>query len=246
MKKRKLPRLSRGWEILRNLTVAVLSLVLFWGINDYPLPDPVDDFRRAEHCCWVGPSDIQYIGEHYGTVGTYLDQVVIENGKNFLTYWPRNPEGPTLVPMYPNSNAFVAVDVPEGTVRAELTLELSFYYFPSMSTSYYVGPTYASQERAKEDWGSGSVLWQDTYVFQGEFLKEGGVLFRAEPKSPEVPGELGVWDGLPLLEVTDRDIYVQDPRDNSAWAHMAAVFYGENGVELGRAVLDTPSYTNAG
>lgn len=239
MKKWRLPRLSRGWKTVRNLTIAVLWLVLAWGIIDYPLPGPVAQFRRAERIDWVGPSDIQYVGKNYGVVGTYMDQVVIGVGMYNLDYWPRNPDGPTLVP---KDNEFVAVDVPEGTARAELTLELSFYFLPSMSEPTYAGPTYAVRERAELECADAgpAKLWQDTYVIQGELLEEGGVLFRAEPKSPAVPGELGVWDGGPLHEVTDRAIYARAPWDNSAWAQMTAVFYSENGEELGRAVLTTP------
>lgn len=239
MKKWRLPRLSRGWKTARNLTIAVLWLVLAWGISDYPLPGPVAQFRRAERIDWVGPSDIQYVGKNYGVVGTYMDQVVIGTGMYNLDYWPRNSDGPTLVP---KDGEFVAVDVPEGTARAELTLELAFYYFPAASEPSWVGPTYAVRERAEQEggeWGP-AVLWQDTYVFQGELQKEGGVLFRAEPKSQPVPEEMGVWDGHPLYEVTVRDIYARDPWDNSAWARMTAIFYDAKGTELGRAVLNTP------
>lgn len=240
MKKWKLPRLSRGGQTVRNLAVTAFWLVLLWGISDYPIRDPVGIFHRAERSCWVGPSDIQYVGDRYGTVGTYMDQVVIGTGEYALDYWPRDPEGPTLVPL--GQFEFAAVDIPEGTARAELTLELSFYYFPALSDPADAGPTYAVREQAEEERGvSGPIeLWQDTYVCQGELAEEGGVLFRAEPKSPGIPGELGVWDGHPLLEVTDRDIYSRAPWDNQAWARMEAVFYGEAGNVLGRAVLSTP------
>lgn len=240
MRKRRLPRLSRGWKIAVNLTIAAVSSLLFWGALDYPLNSEVCNFRRAERINWVGPSDIQYVGDNYCVIGTYMDQVVIGTGAYNLDCWPRNRSGSTLVPA---DNKFVAVDVPEGTARAELTLELAFYYFPAASEPTSAGPTYAVREQAEQErgeWWGPAELWQDTYVFPGELQKEGGVLFRAEPKSRSAPGELGVWDDMPLFEVTDREMYSRAPRDNSARAQMTAVFYGGNGNELGRAALATP------
>jgi len=238
MKRWKLsPRNQRRAAVILSipaLLIVVWFIASIWMAVRDTYPDPARDLRMAERSCWVGPSDIQY-----GAVGTYMDQVLILGGKYWLDYWPRNPEGPTLVPV--GQFEFVAVDVPEGTARAELTLELSFYYFPALSEPTWVGPTYAVRERAEEECESGPIeLWQDTYVSQGEIAEEGGILFRMETKSPEIPGEMGVWDGHPLNEVSDREIYSRDAWDNQAWARMEAVFYDEAGKELGRAALSTP------
>lgn len=230
-------RLSRGWKVILSIPALLIMawfLVTMWGFVKKEQRDLVAEFRMAERRYWMGPSEIQYVGDRYGVIGTYMDQVVCGQG-----YWPRNLEGPTLVPV---ENAFVAVDVPKGTARAELTLKLSFYYIPALSGPTYAGPTYAVREEAERWSGEAGevVLWQDIYKVQGELAKEGGVLFRLEPKAPDVPGELGNWDGLPLWEVSHRDNYARDPRDNMAWARMTAIFYDETGAELGRAALQTP------
>lgn len=198
MKKWRLPRLSRGWKTVRNLTIAVLWLVLAWGIIDYPLPGPVAQFRRAERIDWVGPSDIQYVGKNYGVVGTYMDQVVIGTGMYNLDYWPRNSDGPTLVP---KDGEFVAVDVPEGTARAELSMEAEF-----------MGD-------------------RNACTVSGSIQKEGGILFLT-PEEAEPYG--------PLDWASERESYRAPHENGENWAKLEAIFYDENGVELGRAVLNTP------
>lgn len=239
MKRRRLPRLSRGWKLALSipaLLIAVCFLASAWAGIKKERWDPVREFRMAERSCWVGPSDIQCAG-----VGTYMDQVVILDAKYFLKYWPRDPAGPTLVPLYQYD--FVAVDVPEGTARAELTLELSFYYFPSPLESSYIYTTYAVRERAEQEWEEAGPadLWQETYITQGVLQKEGGVLFQVKPKTSDIQEEeTPNWDSWALLEVSDRSIYSQDPWENGAQAKMEAVFYDETGAELGRAELSTP------
>ena len=234
MKKRKRPRLRRGWKVVLNFTLAAVLFVLFWGVLDYPLNSKVCNFRRAERMDWVGPSEIQRIGGgHFGVVGTYLDQVVIQTGRDNLDYWPRNPDSPTLTPL---DGDILAVDVPEGNVRAELTLELSFYYYPALAGPEDVGPTYPSLERAAQDYDGKyrAEFWQNTYTVQGECLEEGGVIF-------PVSGQAGR-DRRPLHEAASREGYL-NPDLLWAQARMSAVFYGENGQELGRAELATPEET---
>lgn len=231
MRKRRLPRLSRGWKIVLNLTLAAVTFLLLWGVLDYPLNSKVCDFRRAERMDWTGPSEIQWIGDgRFQVVGTYLDQVVIQTGRYDLDYWPRNPDGPTLTPL---EGDILAVDVPEWTARAELTLELEFYYFPALSGSDDAGPTYPGLERAM-GYLNGTYQaerWQNTYVIQGERSDEGSVIF---PVS-----DYEGWDWRPLHETAAREGY-RDPDKLWAQARMEAVFYGQDGRELGRAALSTP------
>lgn len=233
MRSRKLPRLSRGWKIVLNFTIAAVLFVLFWGVLDYPLNNKVWDFRRAERMDWVGPSEIQRIGEdNFGIVGTCLDHVVIQTGRYHLDYWPRNPDGPTLTPL---DGDILAVDVPEGTVRAQLTLNLDFYYFPSLSGPDHAGPTYPSLERAMKDYGGKyqAQRRQDTYTMQGRPLEEGGVLFPVDGQS-----DAG-WDWAPLHEAASREGYL-NPDAMCSQVRMEAVFLDEDGRELGRAALCTP------
>ena len=80
MKKWKLPRLSRGGKVLRNLGAALLLAVLAWGFTEFRLPDPYLDFRRAERANWVGPSEIQGVFQtkyDRWAVGTCGDQVLL-------------------------------------------------------------------------------------------------------------------------------------------------------------------------
>lgn len=230
----KLPRLSRGWKTARNLTFAVLWLVFLWGLMDYPLYDQAREFRWAERAQWAGPSDIRWVGEHYHIVGTYLDQVIVQIAKDNLWYWPRNPEGPTLVPV--EDNRVLAVDVPQGTVRAELSGEIVFYYRPGLSEAGGPGPTYANRDRAEEEYTNyGPVTrWRNRYATQGELLEEGGVLFTLRPNQPED------WDAYPLICFTAWETYHQSTWENWVMGEMEAVFYDETGGELARAALSTP------
>jgi len=137
MKTFRLPTLTRGKKIVRNLLAAALLVVFAWGCMDFPISDPHRSFRRAEGEEMVGPS--QYQGDFHTTwdgwaVGTYRDQILLhrEDFRGF-DYWTRNETGPTLLPipegrLLDGQAWFVAVDVPEGAASARLELDLSCYY----------------------------------------------------------------------------------------------------------------------
>ena len=223
MKKRKLPRLRRGWRIALDIVIMLACLGPIWAALGYPM-SVEQTFRHAERCCWVGPAEIQILGERYGTVGTYQDQVLIQNSLYSLDYWPRNPEGPTLIPV--EMEWFAAVDVPEGTASARLEAEISCWYSKVPGGGWEL--------RATED----GTAWSKHYQAEGELLEEGGVLFRISPQG-DTETEDGNIEWLQLRRLSEKDTYHQ-PGESRVNARLEAVFYDKDGGELGRAVLCTP------
>ena len=246
MKKHRLPRLSRGGKILRNLAVVGLLLVFGWGCVDFPIRDPYRSFRRAEQGELVGPSEYQ--GDFRTTrdvwaIGTYREQVLLhEEDMVGFECWPRSQSGPTLVPV-PESRLmegeawFVAVDVPEGAASARLELEMSCYYTEQRRTTGYGRQICATLDVPGGQWQYGTPqLWEKTYSVDGVFLEEGGVLFHVLPESEDdqdvewnLLGRLYEWETYEPREAAYRAM--------NCFAE--AVFYDEMGTELGRAALGT-------
>lgn len=244
MRKWKLPRLSRGGKILRNLGAAVLLAVLAWGFTEFRLLDPYLDFRRAERANWAGPSEIQGVFQtkyDRWAVGTCGDQVLlqIDHDRGF-SYWPRKEAETTLVPvpdrrMGQGDIWVAAVDVPEGTAAARLGLTVSFWY--SVLREKDAVHIQYSAGREMGEWKFGApTQWKKTYDIPGELLKDGGVVFHAAPEDEEDDVEQSA-----LSDTCDWQIWYTADRDwrpiNCA---MEAVFYDEAGGELGRAALRTP------
>ena len=223
MKKRKLPRLRRGWRIALDIVIMLACLGPIWAALGYPM-SAEQTFRHAERCCWVGPAEIQSLGERYGTVGTYQDQALIQDIRYARDYWPRNPEGPTLIPV--EMEWFAAVDVPEGTASARLEAEVSCWYSKVPGGGWEL--------RATED----GTAWSKHYQAEGELLEEGGVLFRISPQG-DTETEDGNIEWLQLRRLSEKDTYHQ-PGESRVNARLEAVFYDKDGGELGRAVLCTP------
>lgn len=246
MKKWSLPRLTRGKKTVRNLLATLLLLLFAWGCIDFPIGNPYRSFRRAERGEMMGPST--YLGDFHinrddWAVGVYRDQVLLHEG-DFVgfKYWPRNENGPTLLPV-PESRLlegqarFVAVDVPEGAAFAKLELTLSAYYTEKRTDSGYSRQICATLDVPGGEWQYGEPqLWERTYTVGGEFLEEGGVLFQVMPRSED---DRDVEWTL-VSYAYEWDIYNRfDPAYRAINVRGEAVFYNASGDELGRAVLHT-------
>jgi len=246
MKTFRLPTLTRGKKIVRNLLAAVLLVVFAWGCMDFPISDPHRSFRRAEGEEMVGPS--QYQGDFHTTwdgwaVGTYRDQILLhrEDFRGF-DYWPRNETGPTLLPipegrLLDGQAWFVAVDVPEEAASAKLELTISAYYSEKQTGSGASRQICASLDVPGGEWHNGEPrLWEQTYTVEGVLLEEGGVLFHVSPHSED---ERDIEYTL-LSYAYEWDIYKrEDPAYRAINARGEAVFFDPSGQELGRAVLHT-------
>ena len=232
MKKWKLPRLSRGQRIVRNLVFWMLTAVFVWGLYDFPLP-PRLAFRRMERENLLGRSDIQGVFQNGGDLwivfGVQGDQVVF-SGPFEPEFWPRAEEGPVLIPIenfgsFPTEVLFAAADVPEGTVSAVLELSADGWTASSGNGKSFSG----SREKPEEDlpW----IPWACSCRVEGRLLKDGGVLFQVTRE--EAPLEDVIfW----LLSI--RNTYQQSAGARGLNCRMEAVFYDKTGTELGRAALD--------
>lgn len=234
----RLPQLPRAWKIARNFAAAVVIPVLLWGKLSYPMPSPELDFRRAEQAAWVGPSDIQLLGdENWQGVGTYRDQVLIQRGKYDLDYWPRNGERPTLVPCY---GAILGVDPPKNTVSARLKARVSYYCLPRSNG----GTAYASRERAQAEARDGEEpeYREESCTVVGIQVEEGGILFSL-PQAEELEaagnesGRAALEDAM--LAAVKAETYRVPAWDREARVWMEAVFYDGEGRELARTELKT-------
>ena len=245
MKKFKLPPLSRGWKVIRNLALTAVVLVFVWGLTDFYINDPYLSFRRAERANWVGPSEIQAVfrvGTNRMRVGTYQDQVLIqEHGdSNRLTFLPRKEEI-NLIPepghygrIHATGPWVLAVDVPEEAALAQLRLETACYYAEEIredGESRQFSPVLDVEWRLPNP-----KQWEKTYAFQGEFLEDGGVLFR-------LPGEFEIdhdIEQLVLGYAVEESTYNDPPEVRGIDCTMKAIFYNEEGREVGRAELSSP------
>lgn len=238
MKKIKLPRLSRGGKIFKNLLLSALCIILAWGFADFRINDPYLSFRRAERANWVGPAQIQAVfqGKYNDvwTVGTYGDQVLFHaNDYQYFDYWHRRSEGTELVPA-PNSYIrageawIVAMDVPEGTAAAKLLMNITCHYW-QMNNSLYMSAI--PQKRCPD-------YFDRTYVVQGELLEDGGVLFHVTPQEEEGTQAHELERAL-ISKSYEWLSYRQKKEINAISCNMQAVFYDTAGREIGRAELNT-------
>lgn len=269
MKKRRLPKLSRGQQTVLYLLLLPLVCVLLWGKNRFPIRDPHLSLRRAEAQNLVGPSDIQAVvraGAGYWTMGVYMDQVLLNMNSvyagNSLYYWPRTEGGPTLVPVPGSSTpsdaaemvALAAVDLPEGTAYPQLELSVSCWYYDRPATAHILSARAEDLSSMPEDGVSreereqlGDAMprkWEKTYTVYGQMLEDGGCVFwvrSTEAARDPSTGQASI-ESLALACVEDWDTY--DPgwsvQARKINCSMEAVFFSRDGAELGRAVLRTP------
>lgn len=273
MKKRRLPRLSRGQQTVLYLLLVPLVCVLYWGRDRFPIRDPYLSMRRAELQNLVGPSDIQAVvraRSGYWAMGVYMDQVLLNRvySVDGLRYWPRTEGGPTLVPV-PGSAApsdaadivaLAAVDLPEGTAYPQLELSVSCWYYDRPATARILSaraedlismPEDADSVSREEREQLGDAMprkWEKTYTVYGQMLEDGGCVFwvrSTEAARDPSTGQASI-EGLALACVEDWDTY--DPgwsvQARKINCSMEAVFYDRNGIELARASLSTPEETD--
>lgn len=112
------PRLSRGWQIARNLAAAVLLGALCWAAAGYPLPTAEMEFRQLERRNLLPQSEIIFDSRKDAPlrwrdlpdlsfswleliVGVEGDRVHVADLQQFSTMkvWPLE-EGITPVPLY--------------------------------------------------------------------------------------------------------------------------------------------------
>lgn len=126
----------------RNLLLAALAAFLIWSMNGYPLPTQEMEFRRLERQRLAGRSEIIFRCESQGEamlgrpdmlLGVTDTAVHTSSDTHPLNVWPRDADGPTLVvlpselelqPVF--TVGLAAVDPPEGTAAARLTITLAF------------------------------------------------------------------------------------------------------------------------
>lgn len=238
MKRIKLPSLSRGGKIIKNLLLSAVCIVLAWGFAYFQIDDPYLSFRRAERANWVGPAQIQASFKtkyrDVWTVGTYQDQVLFHaNDFEYFDYWQRRSEGTEVIPV-PDSRLHageawvVALDVPEGTAAAVLSTNITCHYWQRMN-----GLTMSAVPlKSCPDY------FDHTYVAEGELLEDGAVLFHVTQGATEDTMAYVLENAL-ISRAYEWLTYRQEKEVRAINCAMEAVFYGEAGEELGRAELST-------
>lgn len=246
---KKKKKLSRGWRIVRNLTVVLICLYALWARAGYPLPTAELEYRRLERQYMLPPSEIQGVFQDEGmkglVIGTRGDQVIVRDTVGpVLSFWPRQETGPTLVPRrFTHFDSWAAaVDVPEGTASARLALEVNCWYTFTFQSGGGAHLSYQADRGGPEDWEDGPPqYWEKHFLVQGERLKQGAFLFR-----------LWEWDGASSDEleqllkraamecVGSWDTYQEDRARAGMKVELEAVFYDAAGAELDRAALCTP------
>lgn len=235
MAKLRLPRLSRRWKIIRNLALTLVCLYALWAWAGYPLPTAEMEFRRLERQSLMPPSQVQgafRLDQERVVVGVLEDRVIFSE-VHALDEWPRSEEGTTLVPIghwMQTELDVIAVDVPPETRSARLDMSLDCWYCPRGNGWSASGKRGGVLGEDLDSW----TLWTKEFHIEGEPLKEGGVLFR-------VPvDDRASMEGTLLRQLARRYTYEQSAALRGLNCRMEAVFYGEDGRELGRAELATP------
>ena len=125
----------------RNLALALLPLAALWYLKGYPLPTQEMEFRRLERQRLAERSEIIFRCESRGEallgdpdmlLGVTDTAVHTSSDSHTLRVWPRDTDGPTLVTLPSELDlhpvftvGLAAVDAPEGTAAARLTITLS-------------------------------------------------------------------------------------------------------------------------
>ena len=241
MKKQKRFRLSRRGKIVRNLALALLAAVVVWGELWFPIASPRLRFRTEEWAGLLGRSHIQGIVRLAGrwqVAAVQGDAVLVGRQWRgpYLQLWPRNGDGPSLVPIGECQGtldegfaelAVIAVDIPKGTASGRLEMRTDCWWA-------YEGSWMAAE--IEEDPGNTWQKWEKTYRAEGVPMRDGGMLFSVVGEDTE-QGRVEVR----LLDLLGRQSTWRGPvHKSSVNCRMEAVFYDENEEELGRAVLATP------
>lgn len=146
------PRLSRGWQIARNLTAAALLLAVTWGVTGYPLPTAEMEFRQLERMHLLPRSEIIFDSRKDAPlrwrdlpelsfswqelmIGVERDRVHVADLRfDDMEIWPLE-EGITPVPLYnmmiieqqPGSQrsgvALLFLNAPAEAERAEVEID---------------------------------------------------------------------------------------------------------------------------
>ena len=127
-------------RVARNLALALLPLAALWYVKGYPLPTQEMEFRRLERQRLAGRSEIIFRCESQGEamlgdpnmlLGVTDTAVHTSSDSHTLRVWPRDADGPTLVTLPSELKlrpvftvGLAAVDPPEGTFSARLTITL--------------------------------------------------------------------------------------------------------------------------
>lgn len=228
------PRLSRGWKIVRNLAVTLICLSVLWAWAGYPLPTAELEFRRLERQNLLPPSELQGVfrRENQWVVAGLQEDSVLFSEDRSLDRWPRSGAGPALVPIGRfvwTELDVIAVDVPQGTASARLDLSMDCWYYLRGDSWSASGERGGVLGENMDDWKP----WAKDFHIEGELLKEGGILFRV----PVEDRESMEYELLRLLAT--QNTYQQSAKQRGLNCHMEAVFYGQDGQELGRATLNT-------
>lgn len=174
-------------------------------------------------------------------VGADDRNILISQHRDWEIFAFSRDPGPALAPL-PGSISWdaawiVAVDVPEGTASSRLELTASVYYAVGSGIEYSGTPDDLWRYEAP------SQHWERSYEVEGQMLEDGGIVFYLPPTMEKkgafqeweleraVLGRLGEWNNYREGTGSAHDVN----------CHMEATFYGEDGDELGRTTLSTPS-----
>lgn len=239
MKKR---RMSWGIRLALNLVLLCVLVVFIWGLLGFSSPTLRGRFRRVAQANWADPLEIQGVllcdGRRW-VLAAGQDQVILwQDGRDGLEYWPRDPNGTTLVPVPEMRTAqgeiwVAAADVPEGTAAAGLELTVGCWYQKNGTSGW----SFSSQPEQPGDLPPLTQQWEKTYSAAGELLQDGAVLFHIAVE--EGPDEGGPPEDLILSDTGEWDLYWSEPKRRGVDCAMEAVFYDAEGQELERAALAT-------
>lgn len=254
-KRRWLPKLGRKGRTLCNLTLALICLFAVWACAGYPLPTAQMRLQRAAGQQMLSGVEMGQplrldSGERL-IVGYGRDWVMLyeDHLSGGITRCVREwRPGGTLLPAEYRSSTWnssavriLAVDVPEGTVRAVLTAHIRAQV--KVKQPGWGGPgagsggeIYFDQEYVHDPEALGTYVDMDEwYQAEGEPLGGGAFLFRLEKcRMAENSGDWNelTWPEQYAFEAMEK---LEPAKLRQDWLNIAlkCVFLDEAGAELG-------------
>ena len=96
-------RMSRGGRLALNLVLLCVLVVFIWGLLGFSSPTLRGRFRRVAQANWADPLEIQGVlpcdGQRWVLAAGQAQVILWQDGRDGLEYWPRDPNGATLVPV---------------------------------------------------------------------------------------------------------------------------------------------------
>lgn len=248
--------LSRAGKIIRNLAVTLVIFCILWAAYDFPMPTQAMAIRRtARQNLIQGPLQLQTRIVHRGKAwwpelheGWLLlfqtwDADVLSQSVSLESFQLR--EGGILVFLEDRRHqseypiGLLAAGVPDDAAAARLTMHVQSEAYVGVSPNQWSITYEKKLTERDEQRGREFIVFDETYVVEGEKVGEGIFFFQIEGHYPDRESEEGLLEQI-LLNALNWNPSGDSARSDSINWYAKAVFSDKDGQELGEIVLTDP------